>query len=277
MLACSGARNGLLNLGDSVVTYGVVGTPFAPWGTMYHQLDNRRGMSSRRSRRRRTKQFSVSSIFARGLLVLLGAGLFVALVGVGSGFALVRSWLQDLPDYKSANAFEVAQATKIYSADGKLLARLYLENREVVPVSEISTSLTDGIVSIEDERFYGHIGVDPVGLARAVVKTASGNRQGASTITQQYIRNTILLDERTTMTAARKVREAYLAMELEKRHTKTEILEMYLNTVYFGEGAYGAEAAAQTYFARPAKDLTLVAGCPAGRCRAVAEPAGSVR
>ncbi len=182
------------------------------------------------------------------------------MVGVASAFALVQTWLKDLPDYKSKNAFEVAQATKIYSADGKLLARLYLENREVVPISVIATSLTDGMVSIEDERFYSHSGVDPIGLVRAVVKTASGNRQGASTITQQYVRNTLLLDERTQMTATRKVREAYLALELEKRYNKTQILEMYLNTVYFGEGAYGAEAAAQTYFARPAKDLTLAQG-----------------
>ena len=202
--------------------------------------------------------------------MLLSVVLMLAFVGVASAFALVQSWLKDLPDYKSKNAFEVAQATKIYSADGKLLARLYLENREVVPISEIATSLTDGMVSIEDERFYSHSGVDPIGLVRAVVKTASGDRQGASTITQQYVRNTILLDERTQMTATRKVREAYLAMELEKRYNKSQILEMYLNTVYFGEGAYGAEAAAQTYFARQRQRPDTVAGRAACRARTVA-------
>jgi 1A family penicillin-binding protein len=217
-------------------------------------------MSSRRARIRRTNKISVSSIALKVGAVLLAVFLLLSVVGVASAFALVQSWLKDLPDYQSKTAFEVAQATKIYSADGRLLARLYLENREVVPISVISTSLTDGIVSIEDERFYSHSGVDPIGLVRAVIKTASGTRQGASTITQQYVRNTILLDERTQMTATRKVREAYLAMELEKRHSKSEILEMYLNTVYFGEGAYGAEAAAQTYFARSAKDLTLGQG-----------------
>ena len=185
-----------------------------------------------------------------------------------SAFALVQTWLEDLPDYKSKNAFEVAQATKIYSADGKLLARLYLENREVVPISEISTS-SDGRHRRRSRTSASTrtTASTPSASSRAVVKTASGNRQGASTITQQYIRNTILLDERTDMTAARKVREAYLAMELEKRYTKTQILEMYLNTVYFGEGAYGAEAAAQTYFARPAKDLTLPQARPARRAR----------
>jgi len=217
-------------------------------------------MASRRSRLRRKKKTSISSIALRALAVLTGALVLLSVVGAVSAFALVRSWLKDLPDYKSKSAFEVAQSTKIYSADGKLLARLYLENREVVPISQIATPLTDGIVSIEDERFYMHGGVDPIGLVRAMVKTASGTRQGASTITQQYVRNTLLVDERTQMTATRKVREAYLAMELEKRYDKTRILEMYLNTVYFGEGAYGAEAAAQTYFARGCKDLTLSQG-----------------
>ena len=227
---------------------------------MYHQVNYRRGMSSRRARLRRTNRVSGASIALRVGAVLVSAVLVLSVLGVASAFALVRSWLKDLPDYKSKTAFEVAQSTKIYSADGKLLARLYLENREVVPISVIATSLTDGMVSIEDERYYTHGGVDPIGLVRAMVKTASGTRQGASTITQQYVRNTLLLDERTQMTATRKVREAYLAMELEKRYDKTKILEMYLNTVYFGEGAYGAEAAAQTYFARSAKDLTLAQG-----------------
>ncbi len=217
-------------------------------------------MASRRARRRRNRTTPVSVIALRVAAVFATVLLVLVLAGVATAYGLVTTWLRDLPDYTSKDAFEVAQATKVYSADGKLLARLYLENREVVPISEISTSLSQGIVAIEDERFYQHHGVDPQGLVRAVVRTAQGNRQGASTITQQYIRNTILLDERTTMTIARKIREAYLAMELEKRHTKPEILEMYLNTVYFGEGAYGAEAAARTYFAKSAKDLNLAQG-----------------
>ena len=89
----------------------------------------------------------------------------------------MQKWLDDLPDYKRQNAFEVAQATKIYSADGKLLARLYLENREVVPLSQISPYLVNAVVAVEDERFYEHNGVDPIGLVRAVVMTASGNRR----------------------------------------------------------------------------------------------------
>ncbi len=184
-------------------------------------------------------------------------------------FATVNAWLADVPDPDAPGAFDVAQATRIYSADGKLLARLYLENRTVVPISKMSTDLADAIVAIEDERFYQHNGVDPIGLARAVVANLQRGfgEEGASTITQQYIRNTILLNERTDITVARKIREAYLAMELEKRYDKREILEMYLNAIYFGEGAYGAEAASRTYFSKHASELTLaqaalIAGLP---------------
>jgi penicillin-binding protein 2D len=214
-------------------------------------------MSSRRARRRRRSTKSVLKIVLRVVVVLFAVTLLAAAVGASTANAYVQKWLQNLPDYQSKHAFDVAQPTTIYSADGKLLARLYLENREVVPLSKISPYLRNGIVAVEDERFYQHGGVDPLGLVRAVIRTASGNRQGASTITQQYVRNTILLDERTDMTLRRKVREAFLAIQLEKRFTKGEILEMYLNTIYLGEGAYGAQAAAYTYFNRPADKLTL--------------------
>jgi penicillin-binding protein 1A len=195
----------------------------------------------------------------------------MVMVAVGvAGAMTVKSWLKDLPDYRAKGAFDVARPTRIFSADGKLLARLYLENREVVPISQISTDLVNGVVAIEDERFYQHHGVDPYGIVRALVTNVQrGNAtgQGASTITQQYIRNTILIDERTHETLERKIREAYLALELEKRHSKREILDMYLNTIYLGEGAYGAESASQVYFAKRAKDLSLpeaalIAGLP---------------
>jgi penicillin-binding protein 2D len=182
------------------------------------------------------------------------------LAGAVTAYAMVASWLTDLPDYESADAFEVAQATRIYAADGTLIARLYLENRTVVPMSRIATDLSEAVVAVEDERFYTHDGIDIQGIARAAVTDimAGSAKEGASTITQQYIRNTVLLDERTDISiAARKVREAFLARELEKRKGKDEILELYLNAIYFGEGAYGAQAASRTYFAKNAADLTL--------------------
>ena len=192
--------------------------------------------------------------------VLLAAVVFVLFGGALTASAVVSNWLEDLPDYQSPEAFRVAEPTRIYSADGKLLARLYLEDRSVVPYSKIATDLIDATVAVEDERYYKHKGVDWQGIVRAVVTnimSPSGRPEGASTITQQYIRNTILLKEKTSVTLARKVREAYLALELEKRASKKDILALYLNTVYFGEGAYGVESASRAFFAKHADALTL--------------------
>lgn len=214
-------------------------------------------MSSRRKRMKRTnKRFGSAATILSITVVLF---VVFALGGAGGAYGLVNSWLQDLPDYEDPRAFEVAQATRIYSADGVLLARLFLENRTVVPKSQISTYLADATVAVEDERFYEHPGVDPQGIVRAFVNSFVKGRglEGASTLTQQYIRNTILVDERTDITFRRKVREAYLALELEKRKSKEQILELYLNAVYYGEGAYGAQAAANVYFSKDAADLTL--------------------
>jgi 1A family penicillin-binding protein len=195
----------------------------------------------------------------------------ILLAGVGTAAAVgtATNWLTDLPSVTDPAAFAVAQTTKIYSADGKLLANLFLENRQVVSLDEISPSLQHAVVAVEDERFYEHNGFDAIGIVRAAVTNlrAGGVSEGASTITQQIVRNTVLSAERTDISYKRKVREAYLAYELEKVMPKDEILSMYLNTVYYGEGAYGAESAALTYFSKSAKDLTiaeaaLLAGLP---------------
>ncbi len=232
-------------------------------------------MTARRTRLRlRRKGAGPGLIIGQTVAVLLVIAVAVAGTGTLVAAATMGKWLEDLPDYTRPGAFDVAQATRIYSADGKLLARLYLENREVIPIEKMSTFLPEAVVAVEDERFYQHNGVDVVGLARAVVVnlTQGFGEEGASTITQQYIRNTILLDERTNISLARKVREAYLAIQLEKQYDKPQILQMYLNAIYFGEGAYGAQAASRTYFAKPAKDLTLseaalLAGLPQGPSR----------
>lgn len=216
-------------------------------------------MSARRTRIRRRNKNRVHVIWLQ-ITSLILVGVFVlSAASVAAGTMVVDSWLQDLPDYTAQDAFEVARPTRIYSADGKLLARLYLENREVVPISKMSTDLVNAVVSIEDERYYEHNGVDVVGLGRAVVVnlTEGFGEEGASTITQQYVRNTILLDERTEISLARKIREAFLAIQVEKRFTKEQILEMYLNAVYLGQGAYGAQAASKTYFSKPANKLSL--------------------
>lgn len=243
-------------------------------------------MSSRRARRRYRHGGSGLRLFLKSLLVFIIVSALVVGIGSATAYALVQDWLKELPDISSPDAFKVAMPTRIYSADGKVLARLYLENRTVVKYSRIATELPDAIVAVEDERFYQHRGVDLAGILRAaVIDILAGSvEEGASTITQQYIRNTVLFDERTDITPARKVREMYLASELEKRKSKQEILELYLNTVYFGDGAYGAEAAARTYFSKHAKDLTLpeaalLAGLPQlpGRLSPFDNPEGATR
>ncbi len=150
----------------------------------------------------------------------------------------------------------------------------------------MSDDLIEAVVAVEDERFYTHDGIDLQGIARAAVIDimAGSAKEGASTITQQYIRNTVLLDERTNISLARKVREAFLARELEKRKSKEEILELYLNAIYFGEGAYGAQAASQTFFSKNASELTLaeaalIAGLPQqpSRLSPFVNPDGALR
>jgi len=131
------------------------------------------------------------------------------------------------------------------------------ENRVMIPYDQIPRVLIQAVVAAEDQGYFRHSGIDPLGIARALFQTvtgSSGSQQGGSTITQQYVKNAFLTTERTL---GRKLREAALAIKLEKTLTKEQILERYLNEIYFGRGAYGVEAAARAYFGVPAKELTL--------------------
>ena len=151
---------------------------------------------------------------------------------------------------------EVAQTSFIYDRHGELLTEIRgPENRIVVPLEQIPKHVRDAFIAIEDERFYEHFGVDPIGIARALWNNLRGGYlQGASTITQQLARSAFLTQDRTLR---RKIQEAILAIELERRFTKDEILEMYLNQIYFGNGAHGIQAAAYTYFGKPVDKLTI--------------------
>lgn len=162
-----------------------------------------------------------------------------------------------------------AQSSKILAADGSLIANFYAQNRTNVKLANVSPFMKNGIVAIEDSRFYEHGGVDSKGLMRAAASMAQGGaRQGASTITQQYVNNVIIQTLEVTgkkdqakfgydKTAGDKVREIKLAIAVDKKYSKDEILEGYLNWVYFSNGAYGIESAASYYFGVHAKDLTL--------------------
>lgn len=164
-----------------------------------------------------------------------------------------------LPDLREeqANAQPLAQTSFLYAADGALITRLHAgENRVVVGFRRIPEYMGDAVVSIEDKRFYQHRGIDLRALMRAAYVDVTTGRvvEGGSTITQQYVKNTYVGTERTL---ERKIREAALAWQLEQDLTKDEILGKYLNTVYFGEGAYGIQAATRAFFSKRAADLTL--------------------
>jgi membrane peptidoglycan carboxypeptidase len=162
-----------------------------------------------------------------------------------------------------------SESTRVLSADGKTIATFFAENRVKVRLDHMSPYIKDAIVAIEDRRFYEHAGIDPQGILRALVSNlTSGGRQGASTLTQQYVTNVlneslvsedrgdqIVLNGQKSM--ADKIREMKLAVELEKRFTKDQILEGYLNIVFFARDAYGIEAASRYFFNTTAKDLTL--------------------
>ncbi len=210
------------------------------------------GIRKRRARDRAKTHivgFSIGGFF--GFLALLGLTFMLSLGG------LIDIWLKDLPDYTTPEAFLAAEPTQILDMNGELVADLHLQNRRSVDLDQISPYVLKATVDTEDARFYNHNGIDPQGIMRAVVVSLKGGREGASTITQQLVRNTILSDEQFEKTIKRKVREAYLATQMERIFTKDQILNMYLNTIYYGNGAYGIEAAANTYFGKSAKDLTL--------------------
>ena len=193
-------------------------------------------------------------------IVIVSFLCFFLLTGVAFGVGMIGNinrWLQDLPDYESADAYLVSEPTTVVDCNGNKIASFFAQNRKSVTKDQVSKYVIEGTVDVEDERFYEHGGVDLMGIARAAVVTLGGGHEGASTITQQLVRNTILSDEQFTQTIERKVREAYIATKMEETYSKDDILMMYLNTIYYGHGAYGIEAASETYFSKSAKDLTL--------------------
>ena len=184
--------------------------------------------------------------------------LFVLLVGALSG-ALAGAFVgltHDLPQIRSLERFRPDAVTRIYSADKILLAELFLEKREPVSLSIIPKDLKAALIATEDRKFYSHSGVDLKGIARAIIKDIWAGEfvEGASTITQQLAK-TLFLTPRKTL--VRKLKEAILAFQLERRYTKDEILELYLNQVYFGSGAYGVQSAAKIFFGKSVENLSV--------------------
>ncbi|SNS65434.1 Membrane carboxypeptidase (penicillin-binding protein) [Micrococcales bacterium KH10] len=214
---------------------------------------------------------SLGAFIALAVVAGLLAGALVAPIAIGAG-KVTEGGIEvfdSLPD--EIEAGQLSQASYIYANDGKtLLATYYWENRIVKDLDDISDHLQNAVVATEDKRFYEHGAIDMMGMTRALVNNATdGDTQGASTLTQQYVKNILVerahaagdaegVSEATAGTYERKIREARLAVELEKQMSKDEILEGYLNIAQFGKSVYGAEAASQHYFGIAAADLSIV-------------------
>ncbi|MBT9544243.1 MAG: PBP1A family penicillin-binding protein [Candidatus Sericytochromatia bacterium] len=192
-------------------------------------------------------------LFLRGLVILLIIGMAL---GVGGGIALAVLYNR-LPDVRQLEKFTLPQANEIYTRSGRLLTRISSQGRyDPIPLEQIPKHMQDAITSAEDRRFWEHTGVDLLGLARAAFVNIrkGGTVGGASTLTQQLIKNLFLTSERT---AKRKIAEALLAIQLESKYSKPQILEMYLNLVFLGHNVYGVEAASQVYFGKSVRQVTI--------------------
>ena len=196
------------------------------------------------------------------LVVVLVSGLGVAASAVWVLTILPGS----LPSVTQLETFDASEGTKVYDDNDELITEFHVERRIFVPLAQIPKTLRDAIIATEDARFYSHHGVDPTGIARAVYQNFRRGRivEGGSTITQQLAKVLFLTPDKSL---ERKLKEAVLALELERRYSKDRILEMYLNQIYFGHGAFGVEAAARTFYGKGVSELslpecTLLAGLP---------------
>jgi len=191
---------------------------------------------------------------------------FLIIFVIGFSGVFLYLTLIDLPDISSLESYKPLESSIVYSSDGKVLAEFFTERRTFIPEYKIPLMVKNAFIAIEDQRFYSHPGIDIIGIMRALYKDikAGGIVEGGSTITQQLVKMLFLTPEKSLK---RKIKEAILAAQIEKKYTKDEILGIYINQVYFGARAYGIEAAAQAYFGKSALDLTiaeaaLLAGLP---------------
>lgn len=211
-------------------------------------MDNR----SNTSRQKRTPAKKSGNSAGR---ILLGFLIVVLVMVTGIGCGFLTASMNTKPDL--ANDIQPPASSQIFDINGNEIANVHAtENRMPVKISQVPKNLQDAFVAVEDNRFYDHMGVDPRGIMRAIWSNLRGQTiaEGGSTITQQLAKNAYLTQDRTLK---RKVQEVFLALQLERQYTKKEILELYLNQIYFGQGAYGVQAAAKTYFGKNVEDLDL--------------------
>ena len=198
-------------------------------------------------------------LLVRFLGFLFAAGTILFLVGVSAVAGLLWHYSKDLPDYTQLKNYEPPVMTRVHAADGSLLAEYAKERRLYLPIQAIPKRVINAFLAAEDKNFYEHGGIDFTGMARAALLYAQNfgsNRrpQGASTITQQVAKNFLLTNE---VSFTRKIKEALLAMRIERTYSKEKILELYLNEIYLGLGAYGIAAASLVYFDKSVNELTV--------------------
>jgi penicillin-binding protein 1A len=190
---------------------------------------------------------------------LLGFLVFVALAGAGGVYYVFLQYGRDLPDYRQLAKYEPAVMTRVHAGDGRLLAEYAVEKRIFVPIEAMPKRVINAFLSAEDKSFYSHVGIDPLGVVRAMlinVRNLGSNRRlvGASTITQQVAKNFLLTNE---VSWRRKIKEAILALRIEQAFPKDRILELYMNEIFLGFRAYGVAAASLNYFNKSLGELTI--------------------
>ncbi|HHD11424.1 MAG TPA: penicillin-binding protein 1A [Deltaproteobacteria bacterium] len=198
------------------------------------------------------------------LIGYVAIAIFTTMLIVGVGFYFY--FTRDLPSVSVLSEYKPNLITRVYSRDGEVIGEFYIERRIVVPLQRMPEHLVNAFIAAEDAKFFEHKGIDYLGILRALYKNLKSGRivQGGSTITQQVARSFFLSPEKTL---SRKIREAILAHRIESRLTKEEILYLYLNQIYLGNGAYGVQAASEIYFGKDVSELTiaeaaLLAGLP---------------
>ncbi|NLD62089.1 hypothetical protein GX645_06505 [Candidatus Sumerlaeota bacterium] len=183
----------------------------------------------------------------------------VGLCSIGAG--VIFAFIESQPPLEQLENYDPPEVTRIFDRTGTTqLAEFYSkERRELINIEDVPAHVRNAVLSIEDERFYQHFGVDPQGILRALVSNVTGGRyQGASTITMQVARNLVL--ETRVRTFSRKIREIFTAIQIERKYSKEQILQFYLNHIFFGANSYGIQAAAHTYFNKDVKDLSVTEG-----------------
>src|SRR6478672_1543287 len=227
-------------------------------------VDGTAGLRRGRGRRSVSRQNSADGNSAMRMLLrfcgfLFAAGTIVFLVAVGAGAGLLWHFSKDLPDYSQLQDYEPPVMTRVHAADGSLVAEYARERRLYIPIQAVPKLVINAFLAAEDKNFYEHGGLDFTGIARAGIVYlqnygSSRRPQGASTITQQVAKNFLLSNE---LSMSRKVKEALLALKIERTYSKDKILELYLNEIYLGLGAYGIAAASLVYFDKAVNELSV--------------------